>query len=350
MKEKKRYRAKIMIDGRAHYTSGKTAKEAKKKALLLKEELLNGEQRATGSMTVSEWSKRWLRLYKEPQVSEYYYDCIDSQIRRQILPRIGSMQLRAVSPDDVQGILNEMADAGLSMSYIQSVRDLLNGLFRKARQNRYITYNPADSLELPTSKPKQKRRAITDRERELTLKVATYHYGGLFVLIVLYTGCRPQEVAALKWSDIDFNGRTISITKALKPNNIIGKTKTGAGMRLIIIPAPLLCILKEKQGDPSAHVVVNTQGGRYSHSSITHMFKSFRQAMATEAGEPMADDLTLYCYRHTYASDMVSAGVHIDTIKRLMGHANISTTSDIYSHLTATAFDEARTKIDRFFE
>ena len=304
MAQRKRYRAKVTVDGKMHYTHRYISQpDSHDKAVLLKAKLLEGEKQASGDMTVKDWADTWLKTYKKRSVSPYYYDCICGHVDNQILPRIGSKKLRAVEPEDCQEVLNQMADEGLSLSYIKSVRDLLNGMFRRAKANHRIRYNPASDLDLPATKPKQKRRALTDLERRISLQVAETNRGGLFVLIMYYCGCRPQEVALLRWSDIDIEKHLLYITKALKAGGYVGETKTGAGTRAIHIPEKLYERLLKERGEPDDLVVTNTQGGQYTRSSINRMWRSFKRDMQLAAGAtvfrnalvpplPIPDDLT----------------------------------------------------------
>ena len=85
------------------------------------------------------------------------------------------------------------------------------------------------------------------------------------------------------------------------------------------------------------------------------MWESFRHALALEMGaqtyrgalvtNPVADDLTPYCLRHTYATDLQTAGVPINVAKDLLGHATIAMTSQIYTHLSDAAFASAAAQI-----
>ena len=91
------------------------------------------------------------------------------------------------------------------------------------------------------------------------------------------------------------------------------------------------------------------------------MWKDFKKAMNIEAGcevdrrlhriippYRISDDLTLYCYRHTYCTNLQAAGVPINVARELMGHESIAVTSKIYTHKSETAFENAQKNINNY--
>lgn len=353
----KYFTVKITVDGIQYWVRGKTKLEARKKAEAKRAELEAGRQIINGNMTVSEWAKIWLDTYKKKTVNKSYYRDITGQVKNRILPYIGKKRVRNVRPAELQKILNEMSD-DFSASYIRSVRDLLKGMFREAYRNSMTLKDPAEGITLPKAKEKKKRRSITARERELTLQVAETNRGGLFVLIMLYAGLRPGEVAALQWTDIDMEGHIINVTKALKSDGVIGPPKTDAGKRKVPIPEPLYNRLSIETHKPFDYVCRNSIGKPLNRNGIRRLWEGFARDLNIAAGckvfrnqvQPpyFVNDLTLYCYRHTYCTDLQAAGVPINVARELMGHKNISVTAQIYTHQSEEAFDDAAAKIEAF--
>lgn len=354
----KQYTVKITVDGRPYWVRGKTEKEAREKAALKRQALEAGERVITGSMTVDQWAEVWHKTYKQPKVNKRNYADMVGRYDKHISPIIGRKRVRNVKPADVQAVLNEMQDR-YSESLIKKTRDQLRGIFKEAYRHNLVKYDPTEGLTLPRAKGKQQRRAITERERELTLRVAETSRGGLFVLIMLYCGLRPGEVAALRWTDVDMQKRILHVDKAVKSDNSMGGPKSRAGVRDVPIPTYLYDRLANIKHGPFDLVVTNSQGHRYTESSIQRMWKTFKREMQIAAGcrvfrnqlqppFPIADDLTLYCYRHTYGTDLQAAGVPINVAKELMGHENISVTAQIYTHKSDAAFSEAAAKIERY--
>lgn len=118
--------------------------------------------------------------------------------------------------------------------------------------------------------------------------------------------------------------------------------KTAAGVRDIPIRAALLPCLQAARGQPFEPVFTGESGGRLNSGNQYRLWKSFKRAMDIEMGAEVyrnkivrsvvAPDLTPYCLRHTFATDCARAGVPLETVRWLMGHADISTTANIYQH------------------
>ena len=169
-------------------------------------------------------------------------------------------------------------------------------------------------------------------ERAAILAVAARHRAGLWVLTLLYTGMRPGETAALTWSDVDFDHNEIHVHAAKESGSrAIKGPKTASGVRDIPIHAALLPRLLEVKGKPFSLVFPTKAGTVQNESSMRRMWNSFISGVEEELGRH-AEGLTPYCLRHTFCTDLQRAGVPINVAKELMGHADIQTTANIYTH------------------
>lgn len=344
------------FEGKRYYVRGKTEKDARIKAILKQRDLEEGKRKIDKNMLVSEWAKEWLRVYKEPTTSAKHYNNIVCIMDGIILPKIGQMQMKNIKPVHLQGVLNDSTK--YASSYIQKIHSILKYMFKDAYYNHLVLEDPTEGLKIPSGKGKQQRRPITPLERKLTLKVAESYRGGTFVLIMLYCGLRPGEVAALTWSNVDLKNKVIHVRQALKSDGSIGDPKTKAGIRDVPIPDALIKRLKEERKESKSLLVcTNSEGGMYTASSMKTMFRVYRNKMNIAAGcktkwgralPPLVvgDDLSLYCYRHTYCTDLQAAGVSINVAKELMGHSNIAVTAQIYTHKSDEAFNNAAALIN----
>ena len=340
------------FDGKRRYVYGKTEKEAETNLILQRAALEAGKIELSRNTLVRDWVSEWLINYKEPEVNGRWFADIGLICDRFILPAIGHMQISKVKPLHIKKIFNELADK--SYSYNAKVYDILRQIFRTAFDNELVLKDPMQGMKKPQGVPPRRRRAITDKERELTLRVAEYHRGGLFVLIMLFCGLRPQEIVPLQWCDIDLDEKSIKIYKALKADGTVQNTpKTEAGRREVPIPDYLYEHLIKARRGPFELVCTNTYGDRYTSASFQTMWENFKKEMNIAAGcklhpqkhqlmtEVIAPDLTLYCYRHAYCTDLQSAGVPINVARELMGHEDISVTSKIYTHKSDKAIKNA---------
>lgn len=327
--------------GRRYTASGATEREA---LMNLAEKLAaakRGEEAIGGEMSVDAWFKQWLELYKKPKgLTEKSLRMYTEKYNNHIKPRIGTMKLEDVRDVHLQSILNDQA--GMSASHVKKVSMVIHAMFRRARQSRLIPYDPAELLELPSS-TEGKRRSITEEERKAILEVAEYHPVGLWVLTLLYTGMRPGETAALTWANVDFKNNEIHVHTARESGSSrIKAPKTDAGVRDIPIHADLLPRLLEAAGGPLEPVFPNRAGKRMDDATLYRRWKAFYRELDIHCGaevyrnqikkHAVAQDLTPYCLRHTFCTDLEKAGVPLNVAKELMGHSDISVTANIYTH------------------
>ena len=383
--------------GKRHWVRGETEQELADKIASIKEAVKRGEDRLDGKMLVSVWAKTWLEQYIDPKAREpgeakkrgtmtaqscrMYHAKLDGYI----LPAIGKMRMAEVKDVHLQRLLN--AQAKMSDSHVKKCRIVLEAMFRQAYKSRIIPWNPAEDLTLPAADA-GRRRSLTDYEREILLQVAATHKHGLWIRFLLATGIRPGESAPLQVRDLIFDGPQprVLIYKDIEggTNDTVSAPKTAAGERTVPIPADLVEDLKTavKEKKPDAYVFPAPDGeSMVTASGMASRWRSFRYAMdlamgaehtpaghiydpadllpngrpkypdpqnpkLPRDGHRIAPDLCLYCLRHTFCTDLQQKGVPLNTAKYLMGHTNISVTSQIYTHPGDAEVIEAGRLID----
>lgn len=311
-------------------------------------------------VTVEEWAKEWLITYKQSKVGLGTYKDYEQKVRIYIIPHIGSKILSSVRHYQLQHILNQQ---NRSKSNAKKLKITIEQIFKTAHLNELIHHNPAVSLELPNLVD-GKRRSITDDERKIILRVADTHRAGLWLKFILFCGLRPSEAIALKWDDIDFNAKTVEVKRALESRtNKIKPPKTEAGYRVIPIPEQLLCILQDAYNNKKADYIFTQPTTTKLHTveSMRCMWENFKREMNIQMGAKMyrskiekedelvGRDLTPYCLRHTYCTDLQNAGVPINVAKYLMGHSDIRVTANIYTHHTEDVSKSAIKAMEHYY-
>lgn len=328
-------------NGRQYEAYGKTELEAMTKLADKLAAARRGEEAIGGSMTVDAWFNQWLTTYKEPKgLTQKSLGMYREKYTKYIKPRIGRLKLKDVKDIHLQRIMNEQS--GMSNSHARKVRIVMQEMFKRARQSRLIPYDPSELLELPETTTGT-RRSLTDKERAAVLEVARTSRSGLWILTLLYTGMRPGETAALTWADIDFDHNEIHVHAARESGTgVIKGPKTAAGVRDIPIHTQLRPLLLEARGKPFSPVFPTGRGGRQNENSLRRLWTGFKRELDIYLGAELyrnqiirsvvAEDLTPYCLRHTFCTDLQRAGVPLNVAKELMGHSDISTTANIYTH------------------
>ncbi len=304
--------------------------------------------------TVQQWSERWLETYKKPMVGAprfYNYKATVKQLNEQL----GSRKLSDVHPADLQDMLNAL---DCTKSHAKHVRSVWRQIFHAARQNHLVSSDPTEFLQIPMLTDGT-HRPITDYERTLILDCCDGHRASVWVLFMLFCGLRPAEAAALQWCDVDFSAKTVRVTKAIeRMTGNIKLPKSKSGIRTVPLPDELIRRLYALNAvdSPFEYVTVNSLGNSHTAVSMKTMWQSFRRHINEKHGgkfyraklivDILPKDLTPYCLRHTYCTDLQAAGVPINVAKELMGHADISVTAKIYTHPSGIATQNALDKIN----
>ena len=241
----------------------------------------------------------------------------------------------------------------LSEKSVEGLHNTLCGILSAAVDEGYLTHNPAWRCYKP--KGKKKERPVADEETVKKLITAfegqSMKYETYFKL-VLATGLRRGEACGLKWSDINWRKRTIhvqrGVVKLSHQESITKDPKTTSGDRMVYLSKEMCQLLKawrkecEWDRQQTANETVSEDdylfrqpnGKPMNPCTFTYRFKLILKA------NNLPLDLNVHSLRHTNASLLISQGVDVRTVASLLGHAQASTTLDIYAH----AFDKNKRK------
>jgi integrase len=333
-----KYRKTFTFEGKRYQVYGDTLDEVfeKKQRRLL--ELKEGRISYTGNMTVRDWTKQALKTYK---VNVKNIKDMECRINKHILSEIGEQPLKSVTPIQCQNILN--SQIGMSYSHITKLYQEIQFIFSTAVKNHLIPFDPTTDLVKPKG-IKGHRRSLTEKETTHFLKVCE---GDDFILfeLMFYCGCRPAE--AIKAIGKDISDGMLHIRG----------TKTDNSDRIVPIPGVLYD--KVRNTPPFSPIAPNKANRAHSEASYNRLVSSLKRAMNISMGcklyrnqllppYPLADDFVPYDLRHTYCTNLARAGVDIRTAQKLMGHANISITADIYTHVDTKDILVAADLINRY--
>ena len=348
------------FNGRRYTVTAPTRDEALMRKALKLDALEKGEITINRNTLVNVWISKWLKTYKEGQVNQSWYRDIKRMCDTYIIPAVGSMPINVVKPLHLQNVINSNQK---SMSFNNKLFDIISQIFRMAYENDIIPKDITKSLKkVACGLSEHRRRALTQSERATLLSVINGgHRGRLFCLLMLYAGLRNGECAALKWADVNFDRNLIHVNKALKADGTIQPfTKTNAGMRTVPLQRVLKNALWESRGESTQYVCTNLLGNRYTKKTIHDMWENIKRLMDIELGATLyrnkiiesriPPDLKLYNLRHTFCTDLQSAGVPINVARELMGHSDISVTAKIYTHHSHVAYDDALSRLNDFHE
>ena len=322
--------------------------------------LLSGD-----NITLSEWFEEFLKLYKEGKVKETTLFRIRqtySPCRKNV---VGMMRLQEIRAIHIQQLINELDEMGFTYGTINLLRSLLNDMFKKAVGNGYMLVNPCEAVVLPR-KVTLEARFLTEQEQEMFLDVAKeYSHYDIFCASLSFGG-RIGEVLGLKWSDIDFDNKTIHIQRTLHYAKVTEEEschffftspKTESSNRCIPLLPETEAILKRvrkkqlrnkmlhasqwKNEPPFDDMVFTTQHGvPIRYGDVNRTIKSVvlkanlqeEELAKFEKREPFVlKPFSLHCFRHTFVTRCKMNGVPYETIQPYVGHSDKETTA-YYDH------------------
>lgn len=361
-----------------------------KEAKLMKDQLDGLDLYVAGKASVNDTFDRYMSTkynLRESTKSSYLYT-YDHYVR----DTFGKKRIADIKYSDVLQfyyyLLNEVK---ISLGTLDTIHCLLHPTFQLAVRDEIIRNNPTDGVMKEISRESGKNRGIrhaltVEQQRAFMEYIANhpiyYHWWPMFT-VLLGTGCRIGEALGLRWQDLDYDKRTISINHSLsyyqKPESNksvlrISKPKTEAGIRTI----PMLDIVKdafemlyeeqlengfnESEIDGmSGFIFCNRFGTVPNPQTVNHTIKrianSYNADEVVRAKKERRDPIILpnfSCHhlRHTFCTRLCENETNLKVIQSIMGHRNIETTMDIYAEATEEkkqeSFENLAAKLDIF--
>lgn len=333
------------------------------------------------NMTVAEWFDEWFDTYKVPLIKPQSVRPMKRKVYATFLPYISEMKLKEIRSIDLQRAINALLNDGkYARSSIAEALGRLRDCFASAVNNRMMTTNPAFDLIVPFNEEHDsERRWLALHEIEIFLNAVKGDWWEEMIYIAIYTGLRVGELGGLRWYDIDWKHKYIHVRQSLVSSYSNGvKTlkvstlKTKNSYRKIPFMKDVENMLHRQKkkveeakkrigsrwrNDESIYgdlVFVSSMGSpmmRYNaQKAINAVVQNINLEEAykakSEHREPqLFEHVYPHALRHTFASLCYAAGMQPKTVQTLMGHANYSTTIDIY---TLIGEDFQKEEIDKF--
>ncbi|MGF3113121.1 tyrosine-type recombinase/integrase [Facklamia sp. P9177] len=346
-------RGKIRKTTRRGFKSLKEAKLAE--ARILNDNPINKPVSRTYKEVFNLWETQY---YNEVRESTYHKTMTIFKLH--ILPVLGSLAIEDINPLEIQELVNKWSNE--FVRYKIMVR-YLDKVFQKAVKMDLISKSPVDKVDLPREKKSNndfENFYSKDQLNELldTLeKNDNKKWLALFRLLA-YSGMRQGELLALTWKDIHFKDLTVDINKALTRgignSLIVQPPKSQSSIRLITVDQETMNILKLWQmeqkkilmliGKRSNSQLVFPVDSTNKHMTSSQIRKNLIKAQE-QAGLP---NITAHGLRHTHCSLLFEAGVSMEVVKKRLGHSDIQTTMNIYTHVTKERQEETATQFAKF--
>ena len=341
---------------------GHSRTEAERKRDEYKTAMKRGSKYAS-NITVGEWVSIYKETYRQ-NIDEAYLKKDDIPYNR-LVDQIGYMAVSAVTESDLQSALNKLK--GTSFSNCDKYRQCMKRVFEKARKNKIITDNPAEDLVMPQY-TKGTHRALETWEIKLILDHWNEPglHAGLWIMLMMLAGLRRGEMIALDWSAVNMENKLLTVcqTAVIKTNQseIVKRAKTDAGLRTIPICRPLFDALSSVPiAKRKGLVCLSAHGKQLTDSSVSRGIETFCNAMERILnGEPIFQrgkrndiikretdenrikfSFRVHDLRHTFCTLLYQSGIDLKSAQYYMGHSDINTTLNIYTHLSKEKMAES---------
>lgn len=290
----------------------------------------------------------WLKEYKKGSVRKNTYTSLENSIDNHIIPYFGNFELKKLTPALYQKFLNKLYDDGLAKNTRLRIHNACYNALKRAVMNKKIASNPCEHAVIKGERKAEKLKYIDSQHVGPFLAVA-FEYGytyGIFFKVLVETGMRKGEAAALQWPDIDFKNGTISISKSLDfqaadESELFGDTKNYHSKRVISMGKSLADALRfhanwQNQNKTNLNeiyhhdlnlVLCRNHGNFMPKSSL---FNAFSRILKYAGIAP----LPIHSLRHTHAVLQLEAGADMKYVQERLGHGSMQITSDVYSHIS----------------
>ncbi len=356
-------------DGKRHAVYGRTLEELRQKEQAVLKDKSDGIRTNAQKVTLNDIFDMWVQLkkgLKENTFQNYIY--MYEQFARD---DIGQLKITTLKRSDIRRYYNRLVDErGLKIATIDNIHTVLHQVIDLAVEDGYLRNNISDNA---LKELKQARNLFTEKRKALTVKEQNLfmdyiksnpmyqHWYPIFALM-LGTGLRVGEATGLRWEDVDFENNTISVNHTLVYFNHskggcyfgINTPKTRAGERTVpIIGSVKEALLQEKKNQSLAGIKCNARVDGFTDFIFVNRFgnvqhqgtlnKALRRIIRDcndevlengNTNDVLLPKFSCHTLRHTFTTRLCESGINIKVIQSVLGHADISTTLDIYADVT----------------
>lgn len=358
--------------GKRHFIYGKTLEELREKEKEIQKNIFDGIRVEAKKITVNNVFELWRSLKKsvvKPNTFQnyvYMYNLF-------VYPDFGKLKIISLKRSDVRRFYTTLVDErNMKIRTVDNIHTVLYQVLELAVEEDYLRVNPASNamkeLKQTHNFETEKRRALTIPEQQLFEKFLNEsekcsYWKNIFT-VMINTGMRVGEITALTWDDIDFEKNTISVNRTLvyykhEMNGCsysINTPKTKSGIRTIpMIEKVKNALYEEKKNQENSGVPLditidgvnnfvfinrygNVQGQAVLNKALRYIMRECNEWVLDNTKNK--EDIVLlprfscHSLRHTFATRMVEAGINIKVVQETLGHADVTTTLNIYADAT----------------
>src|SRR3954468_11149651 len=305
----------------------------------------------TSTPTVAWWLEHWLTTIAPRRVRRRTLESYESVVRRHLIPGIGRHRMDRLRPEHLDQLYTALLDDGYSPASVLRHHRILSRALTVAVQRGHVPRNVAGLVDPPAQRPSDIATALDLAEARAVLEAAAQVRNSARWTVALALGLRQSEALALQWKDVDLLNNTLTVRRTIHRVRggglIYEEPKPRRSQRTLALPMPLVAELHRHK---AAQLGERMLAGSEWHDEDL--------VFAQPSGRPIDkktdyDDWTrllqkagvchvrLHDGRHTAATLLLSENVHPRVVMELLGHSQMRTTMDIYSHVMPALAREA---------
>lgn len=383
------------VDGKRQWITRagfQTEQEAYAAGVVAYQEYQNSGVRFTPSeISVSDFMDYWLKEYCETNLKETTVLNYRKKLKNLIKPSIGKYQLSKISSITLQKMLNQLFNDGYSRNTLAVVKGILTNSFQYAKNQKFIKENPMYDVSLPrtnavSAKPSRKRNRSfisSDDVKRIIERFPEGHPVHIPLILGYRCGLRHGEAYALQWRDIDFDAKTLTVSRQIQyrekeldidKRSIMyfsdPKYNSIRTIQLDDMTIDLLIRTKYKQDkdkllceefyvryyeEPHTRILNITGSGeevefvnRYENGEVVRP-RTMQHASYIIHNNLAIPTFDYHSLRHTHCTELIEAGVSPKSVQVRLGHKDIKTTLNIYEHVTQRMEEQTRDTLNQMY-
>lgn len=302
--------------------------ETKKKALEFEREYI---LKNTGSSDMT--FKSLIEIYFEDMEKRLKHNTIVSKknkIRKWILPYLADKKLSEISISDIREIQNNLLSSNLKSSSKNLINSYLNSIFTYCQKYYSIKFNFVIEANIAKKDFITEKTIITVEQLEMLLQAEKKEIYRIAMIILFWTGIRSGELLALKFGDFDIINKKLKINKSCYGTSIAKKT--------ITTPKSLKSNRIIDIGDKVIEAYQRLKDITYDNDDDNFLFPfiiptTLSIHISNIGKNCKIKHLSTHSFRHSHTTYLLNKGVNILVISDRLGHQDISTTLNVYSHI-----------------
>ena len=316
----------------------KTKEEALKAQSKLTEELNKGICTIDSKITFKEAAETFMRLHVEVNCKPSTRDGYEGYLKNHLNPFFGDMKLVDITSIMVKEFIKQKLETGRVNSTVNKYTKLMSEIYSFMIDNDVVNKNPLARIKALKETKNNKIRALSTEEVQVLLSKTKQVYPDFYPLLftALFTGMRQGELLGLTWSSINWVKGKIKIDKNYTHGRV-GTPKTNK-IRYVDMSNELAKVLKEwRLACPNSDLDLVFPNSEGLYFDANNMLKRRFKPALRRAG---IDEIRFHDLRHTYASLLLANGAPMKYVQSQLGHASITMTMDLYTHLLPEVNDK----------